>query len=455
MRTSLDVFWSLINSSYIINMKKIFLKLVFLFSTGIIIAQTPQAFKYQAIARDKAGNVLSNWEIGMRVSIIEGGHDGQAVYIETHQITSNIYGMINLVIGKGNVQKGAFNSISWGQSSHSIKIELDIDGGSNYKETGTSQLYAVPYALYAEQAGAILEQNTNKLTNHQQSSSKRPQSNSGNRTGTPNSKFPADTSSYLNVNVGNVGIGTTDPQEKLDVNGNVKTNHLVLTDTNGVVWNFSAGPFGEQISTPQYPGDMNCGTSMVDERDGQVYPIVQIGIQCWLAKNMNIGDRIDGSENQTDNGTIEKYCYNNVEDSCDIYGGLYQWDEAMQYSNDEGVQGICPTGWHVPSEYDWNILIGYLGGEDIAGGKLKEADTIHWDPPNVGATNESGFTALPGGIRLYNGGFVNLGYDACFWSSMEINGSHAWRRHLYYNHDEVTRYGYDKTLGFSARCLKD
>ena len=143
-----------------------------------------------------------------------------------------------------------------------------------------------------------------------------------------------------------------------------------------------------------------------------------------MAENLNIGTKINsttGGQLQTDNGIIEKYCYDNDESQCDIYGGLYEWNEAMQYVTTEGGQGICPDGWHIPTDGEWTTLVEYLGGNNWAGGKIKskgaiEAGTGLWKYPNAGATNESGFTGLPGGDRNYSSGsFDTLGYTGRFW----------------------------------------
>jgi len=197
-------------------MKTLILILAFALMPGmILLSQTPQAFKYQAIARDEAGNILSMWDISLRISLIQEGDDGKAVYVETHRIQTNIYGLINLIIGEGDIVNGDFCSIKWGENRHYIKIEMDINAGENYKEAGTSQLYAVPYALYAEQAGKIVEnKNDTPATQSQPVKSKSSANNSGgNRNGTPNSKLAANGDSYLNVNTGNVGIGTNNPNE--------------------------------------------------------------------------------------------------------------------------------------------------------------------------------------------------------------------------------------------------
>jgi hypothetical protein len=106
-----------------------------------------------------------------------------------------------------------------------------------------------------------------------------------------------------------------------------------------------------------------------DTRDGKVYTTVYIGTQCWMKQNLNIGTRIAGAGNQTNNGTIEKYCYDDNESNCDYYGGLYQWNEMMQYTTTQGVKGICPKGWHLPTNNEWNVLSTFLGGS--AGGKMK------------------------------------------------------------------------------------
>ncbi len=189
--------------------------------------------------------------------------------------------------------------------------------------------------------------------------------------------------------------------------------------------------------------------------NGQIYHTVQIGNQCWLIENLNVGTRINGSKEQTDNGIIEKYCYKNDHANCDIYGGLYQWNELMQYTNTQGTQGICPPGWHIPTDKELTTLISYLGGEDFAGGRMKEVNTTHWLFPNTGATNSKGFTALPGGFRNSNRYFYLLKSYAHFSSSTEYSSNLAWYRNLNYFSDDVLRYHGNKQYGYSVRCLKD
>jgi len=189
---------------------------------------------------------------------------------------------------------------------------------------------------------------------------------------------------------------------------------------------------------------------------GQVYHTVEINDQCWFKENLNIGTRINGTQDQQNNSTLEKYCYDDNQSRCDEYGGLYQWDEAMQYVTTQGAQGICPDGWHIPSDSEWGELVDYLGGSGVAGGKMKEVGYVHWSSPNTGATNSSGFTGLPAGGRSSSGGsFNNVVYRGYFWSSTEGDASGAWRRTLFYNSDDVWRYDAYETSGYSVRCLQD
>ena len=213
--------------------------------------------------------------------------------------------------------------------------------------------------------------------------------------------------------------------------------------------------------------DWYCGNPITDTRDGQSYTTVQISTQCWMAENLNIGTMINGSTNQFNNGVIEKYCYNDDTVNCDVYGGLYQWREMMQYVTTEGAQGICPTGWHLPTDAEWMILeeeaesvsgvnwntTGARG--NYAGGNLKETGTSNWQSPNTGATNQSGFTGLPGGRRHPDdGSFSTFGHLGYWWTSSE-QSSYMWFRYLAYDDARVFRY-YDVGLyGFSVRCLKD
>ena len=123
--------------------------------------------------------------------------------------------------------------------------------------------------------------------------------------------------------------------------------------------------------------------------------------------------------------------------------------------NPSGVQGVCPSGWHLPSDSEWIELTNYLGGSNIAGGKLKETGTTHWNSPNTGATNESGFTALPGGLRYGSGTFTDVGFGTDFWTASDIEGTNAWIRNILYDRAVVNRVGNYMGSGVSVRCVRD
>jgi uncharacterized protein (TIGR02145 family)/uncharacterized repeat protein (TIGR02059 family) len=209
-----------------------------------------------------------------------------------------------------------------------------------------------------------------------------------------------------------------------------------------------------------------CGTRLIDTRDGKSYLTVQIGTQCWFAENLNVGSRINGIDAQTDNAVIEKYCFGDNESSCNLYGGLYLWDEMMQYTTNERAQGVCPVGWHVPSDYEWKVLEMALGMSQVSadgtgwrgtdeGGKLKAAGTTYWDSPNMGATNSSLFTALPSGDRNSSGLFEGRGFFTDFWTSTLIIDTQCWYRYLDAANSQIIRVDGNRRYGTPVRCVKD
>ena len=173
--------------------------------------------------------------------------------------------------------------------------------------------------------------------------------------------------------------------------------------------------------------------TFTDKREGKMYRWVQIGNQLWMEENLNY---------KTASGS---WCYDDLKLNCNIFGRLYDWENA---------QIACPDGWQLPSDADWTELISFLGGDNVAGGKMKANGTSNWITPNTEATNISGFTALPGGFRSGNSYFYSKGSYAYFWSSSEINATRAWKRGLYYNYGNVSNLSYGKDYGFSVRCLK-
>ena len=195
-------------------------------------------------------------------------------------------------------------------------------------------------------------------------------------------------------------------------------------------------------------------TGTVTDIEGNSYQTIGIGYRIWMAENLkttkfnnntNIPKDVDWT-----NLISPSYCwYNNDEDTYkSIYGALYNWHTI-------NTGKLCPIGWHVPCESEWEIMITYLGGSSIAGGKLKEAGLIHWNYPNAGATNESGFKALPAGYRDYNGGFAFIGYLALWWSLTENSETHAWYLYVVHDFANIVGYSREKHNGYSVRCVKD
>ena len=199
--------------------------------------------------------------------------------------------------------------------------------------------------------------------------------------------------------------------------------------------------------------------------DGNVYATVLIGSQVWTVENLKTTKYRDGTPIAKDTSTANwwtfpasadsgKYCWYNNDEAANKnpYGALYNWYVVKPTNSKK----IAPAGWHVPTDSEWTVLSTYLGGESVAGGKMKEAGTTHWSSPNTGATNSSGFSALPGGGRFEMGRIFGLqsDYGGC-WSATERDVASAYDRSLDYDYENLGRTNYDKSCGFSVRLLRD
>lgn len=205
---------------------------------------------------------------------------------------------------------------------------------------------------------------------------------------------------------------------------------------------------------------MSFTTSKVLDIDGNSYHAVKVGTQLWMAENLKTskyrnGDRIEttipATLNVLDaNNPKFQWPYSGMDNNIPLYGRLYTW-----YALSD-IRNVCPTGWHVPSYNEWVTLINYLGGANNAGGKLKEVGNLHWSS-NAGATNESGFTALPGGIRHPNGTFSGISEMGFWWSTTQgiYSLTEAWAFYLHNDGSVISVSSNGKNAGFSIRCIKD
>ncbi len=367
-------------------------------------AQAPQKFSYQTVVRNASNQLLVGQTVGIKISILQGSANGSAVFSETHTPQTNANGLATLEIGGGSLLTGNFANINWANGPFFVKTETDPNGGNNYTIINTSQLLSVPYALF-----------------------------SGN---------------------GILGVSTTGDSLLLG-NG----TSIIIPGIS------SANNTGGQTGITQH----TCGAenvhnpaktygSMTDQQ-GNVYKTIVIGTQEWMAENLKTTIYRNGNSIVNVTGDAQWIAlttgawasYNNDSQYDCPYGKLYNWYAVSDPRN------VCPTGWHVPTDAEWSVLTDYLGGEAVAGGKMKT--TNGWNDYNDqsgNGTNESGFSGPPGGIRALNDGvFSNGGNLGTWWSSTESSTIYAWSRDLVFIGGNASRYYYHKQDGFSVRCLRD
>jgi uncharacterized protein (TIGR02145 family) len=361
---------------------------ILLSGTITTFAQNQQSFSYQAVVRNSAGELIVNQNVGFRTSIRDVTQTGSLLYRETHSSTTNQFGLATLHIGNGTPVSGSFSSINWGDGKDKfLQVEIDVNGGSNYTQMGTTQLLSVPFSLNAK------------------------------------------TTSGLTVMTSAERDAITTPETGMQ---------LFNSDTHRI--NYFDG-YGWLEITGVRQADFTCGNPLLDSRDGTYYNTVEINGRCWMAENINIGTMIQGTTNPSNDGVIEKYCYSDNPGLCDTYGGLYQWNEVMQYSYNEGAQGLCPEGWHVPADAEWTELVNATGGPNYAGAYLVQG-------------GGSGFEALMAGYRepqLSGYPFAFIGSKTYFWTSK--NG--AVDRYIVNNDPHIYTETTNIEYGFSVRCIKD
>jgi uncharacterized protein (TIGR02145 family) len=199
----------------------------------------------------------------------------------------------------------------------------------------------------------------------------------------------------------------------------------------------------------------------ITDAENNTYKTVTIGTQQWMAENLKVTKYNDGTAipNITDNTQWSELStgawsyYNNDAANNAKYGKLYNWYALSKISDSN--KNVCPTGWHIPTDAEWTVLIDYLGGESVAGGKMKEVGTTSWNSPNTDATNTSLFTALPGGYRSDVGDYGHIGYTGYWWGSTEADTSNAWGRYLTISNGNAYRVSFNKSYGLSVRCLRN
>ena len=244
--------------------------------------------------------------------------------------------------------------------------------------------------------------------------------------------------------------GSSKDEQKLSVSATGDTLYL----TNG---NFVIIP---GLSTANSKPTSGNGPNITDT-DGNFYKTVYIGTQQWMAENLKVSKYNDETiiPNITDNdqwsslNTGAWSYYNNDAANNAKYGKLYNWYAVSRTTN--GNKNVCLTGWHVPTDDEWTVLIDYLGGASVAGGKMKEVGTTSWNNPNTDATNTSLFTSVPGGFRDAHGGYGWIGSRGLCWSSTEDRIDAAWYRYSDFNSGGTASSTNNKTDGLSVRCLRD
>ena len=377
--------------------------LALLLST-MLFAQAPALIPYQAIARNAAGEPLASSTLNARFTIHDGTATGTSVWQELQTVSTSALGLFTAQLGSSV----ALTNVNWSNGAKFMQVEIDL--GSGFVDIGTQQLLSVPYALHA---GSV----------------------------------------HLNVSatgdtlfVGDGGFVIIPGISEANNNGGGGTTTGTTLHTCGAA----------NVHNP----DLTYG-SMTDQ-EGNVYKTIVIGTQEWMAENLNtsiyrngeaIATNLDDAAWSSTTSGAWTYYNNDASNACP-YGKLYNWFASAD------SRGLCPTGWHVPSIDEYVVLTDYLGGEALAGGKMKSIGTIEsstglWHSPNTMATNESGFSGIPAGFRENIGGYFHIGIFNYLRSSTEGEFGGVWIRYLIYDLEDIYPYGSNKQNGFSVRCLRD
>ncbi len=412
-------------------------------------SQTPQLINYQGVARDSLGHPLLNKIISLRLSILDSTSTGQTIFQESHSTLTSNSGLFNIYIGNGVNLSGNFSTIPWGKNDKWLKVEMDINGGNNFLLIGKTQFLSVPYSLYSKSA--------DDLENFRVSLS-------------GDSLFISKTKwiKIPNISDANYGDGNVCTLDTINPSTGSLVHILINTNDNnpctldgcnsimGIFHNLvnvnDNNPCTVDACDPA-SGLITHNSTAVDF-DGNTYPVVLIGGQCWFSKNLNTSHYRNGdviptglSSSSWANASSGAYGSNG---SQSVYGKLYNFFAVADSRN------LCPTGYHVPSEPEWTTLAQTLGGNSVAGGPLKEPGFTHWNSPNTGATGSSGFNALPAGAKYYSdGSSFNLGLDAFFWTTTVYDVNNAELVDLVYNSSSLNQYASFKRGGLAIRCLGD
>lgn len=425
--------------------------LSFMIIVVCLCAQAPESFQYQAVVRD-GGSVLVNTPATYKISILETTTGGSAVYVETHDASTNDYGIVTLRIGGGNPESGDFSLINWGGDLHFIKVEIDLESDLTYEFLGTTQLLSVPYALNSKSADNVFSGEYADLN--------------GNPVNV--SEFTNDAGYLSSEDDGSVTNELQDLSAVLlegnDAGGQKISNLADPENPQDAVTKEYLKALINRLETIEELTNLKAYSDTVIDFEENKYRVVEIGNQQWMVDNLKSTLYSDGTS------ITGYYAYDNDENNIEKLGRLYTWSASMNGAvsgryNPSYIQGACPDDWHLPSDAEWKELEIYLGMSqgnanlinivrDGAGGKLKSTDPL-WQTPNVGANNSSGFYGLPSGT--YTGtDFANKGTVAFYNTSTEYDATQTISRFLHLGYDGVWRgSSYDKDFAMAVRCLKN
>lgn len=380
-----------------------------LFPALSLLSQTPQGIPYQAVMRNADGSVMASSAVNLTLMIHDGSINGTVVFQETHALTSSAQGLVSCVVGNGVVSQGNFSNINWGSGAKFLHVMMGTT------DLGTQQLMSVPYALYTAETNVRVS-------------------------------LIGDTLTIGGSSIVVPGISAMNPTN----NGGLGAQVLV----------------GNTTCANEYISVTGCGGQTSLTYDGRTYDLVEIGGQCWFADNLATDQYRNGDLIPTglDNATWQSTTagtfaiYNNDVANDAIYGKLYNWYTTVD------SRGLCPTGWHVPTDCEWMYLEGSLGMTVLQqeatgyrgtneGGALKA--TLGWNSPNIGATNASGFSSVPGGYRQFIGVYLFSGSLSQFWSETQSATNLAWSRDMGSGGAGINRNSNVKQHGFSVRCVRD